>query len=221
MWCATQQIVKSSWSPQIQDDLWCDVQQCEQQLKKSTNSGRSLMLCGTQQTVSSSWGSPQIRDDLWCDVQHSRLWAAAEVYKFRMISDVMCNTADCKQQLKMSTNSGWSLTWCATQQIVSSSWISPQIQDDLWCFVQHSRLGTAAEVQKFRAISDVVCNKAGWEAVKCWHLLVLSIITTFSYMNRMSRPIIQDKLFFRISIKIHYSISVLQKYFLWWQQQNY
>jgi hypothetical protein len=40
-------------------------------------------------------------------------------------------------------------------------------------------------------------------------------------MNRMSCWIIQDKLFFRISIKIHYSISVLQKCFLWCQQRNY
>ena len=174
----------------------------------------------TQQSVSSSWRNPQMQDDLWCDVQYSRLWAAAEeVHKFRFISDIMCNTADSEQQLKKSTNSG-SLMWCATQQSVSSSWRSPQIQDDIWCDVQHSRLWRADEVQKFRVISDVVCNKDGWE-VKCWHLLVPSIITPFSCMNRMSRKIIEDKLFFRISIKIHYSISVLQNYFLWCQQQNY
>jgi len=175
MWCATQQTASSSWRiPQIQVDLWCDVQHrrlwaaakmspssrwslmwcatqqtvsssyevhkfrmisdvmrntadCEQQLKKSTTSGWSLMWCATQQTMSSSWRSPHIQVDLGCDVQHSRLRAAAEeVHKFRMISDVMCNTADCEQQLKNSTNSGWSLMWCATQQTVNSNW-SPEI----------------------------------------------------------------------------------------------
>ena len=98
----------------IFDVMW-NIGDCEQQLKKSTTSGWSLMWCETQQTVSSSWRSPQIQVDLWCDVQHSRLWAAAEeVHKLRMISDVMCNTADCEQQLK-SRNLGWSLMWCATK----------------------------------------------------------------------------------------------------------
>ena len=165
MWCATEQTVNSSWkSPQIQDDLWCDVQHsrlwtageefhkfrmisdvmcntadCEQQLKKSTNLERSLMWCATQQSVSNSWRSSQIR----------------------IISDVICNTVDSKQQLKKSKNSGWSLTWCETQQIVSSSWRNPQTQDDLWWDMQHSRLWAAAEeVHKLRMISDVMCNTA-------------------------------------------------------------
>ena len=95
-------------------DVMCNTADCEQQLK-SIKSGRSLMWCATQQTVSSRWRSPQIQDDLWCDVEHSRLWAVAEeVHKFRMTSDVVCNIADCQQQLKKSTSSGWSLTWCAT-----------------------------------------------------------------------------------------------------------
>jgi hypothetical protein len=150
-------------------------------MKKSRYSGCSLTWCATQQIVKSIW-SPQIQDDLWCDVQHSRLWAAAdEVHKFRTISDVRCNTAACEQQMKKSTNSGWSLMWGVTQQPASSSWRSPQIQVYLWCDVQHSRLWAAAEVQKFRAISHVVCNKDGWEAVKCWHLLVLSSLPSHTW----------------------------------------
>jgi hypothetical protein len=77
-------------------------------MKKSTNSGWSLMWCATKQTVSISWRSPQTQGDLWRDVQQRRRWAAAEeVHNLRLFSDVMCNTADCQQQLKKSTNSGW------------------------------------------------------------------------------------------------------------------
>ena len=147
----------------ISDVMW-NTADCEQQLKKSTNSGSSLMWCVTQQTVSSSWRSPKTQDDLLCDVKHSRLWAAAEgVHRLRMISDVMCNKADCEKQLE-SRNSGWSLMWCTTQQTVNSSWRSPQIQGDLWCDVQHSRLCTTAEeVHRLRMISDVMCNTADCE----------------------------------------------------------
>ena len=146
-------------------DVMCNPADCEQQLKKSTNSGWSLMRGTTQQTLSSSFRSPQIQDDLWCKVQHSRLWTAAEeVHKLRMISDVRYNTADCEQQLKKSMNSGWSLMWCATQQTMSSSWRNPQIQVYMWCDVQHRRLWAAAEeVHKVRMIYDVMCNTANSE----------------------------------------------------------
>ena len=173
----------------IQDDLWCDVQ--HSRLWAATEEVHKLkmifdVMCNIPD-CEQQLRSPQVQDDLWCDAKHSRLWAAAEeVHKFMLISDVMCNTEDYEQQLKKSTYSGWSRMWCATQQTASNSWRIPQIQVDLWCDVQHSRLWTATEVQKFRVISDLVCNKDSWEAVKCWHLLILSSLPSHTWTERVA-----------------------------------